>query len=92
MTTKPTICSLFGSSVWPLFGSFQQTLKLVDMDKSSYKSARRMLILRNLANLAEALYGIRKVATDEADFADTLAEMMSDEDNMVDFNPEENDE
>lgn len=58
------------------------------MDKSTYKAGRRMLLAAKLAEFFEGIYGLRMVANAEADFA----EMMTDEDNALDFIPEDEDE
>jgi len=54
------------------------------VDRGTYKSARRMIILRKLAELAEGVHGLRIIALEEAD----LAEMLLDSDNILDYTPE----
>jgi len=58
------------------------------MDRSTYKAARRAIFVNALKIFADGLYGLRMTANEEA----YLEEMMLDDDNLIDFEPEAEDE
>lgn len=55
------------------------------MDRATYKAGRRMIVAAKVAEILEGLYGLRLVACQEAE----LEEMMTDEDNEIEWTPED---
>ena len=58
------------------------------MDKSTYKAARRAIFVNALKIFADGLYGLRMTANEEA----CLEEMLSDDDNLIDVELDDEDE
>lgn len=58
------------------------------MDQGTYKAARRAIVVNGLKVIADGLYGLRMTAIEE----EYLESMMLDDDNCIDFEPEDEDE
>lgn len=56
------------------------------MDKGTYRAARRAIVVNGLKVIADGLYGLRMTAIEE----EYLESMMLDDDNAIEFEPEEN--
>jgi hypothetical protein len=58
------------------------------MDRATYKATRRAIIIGGINDIFDGLLGLRVRALEKADFD----EMLTDEDNLIDFIPEDEDE
>ena len=55
------------------------------MDRSTYKAARRAIVVNGLKVIADGLYGLRMTAIEE----EYLESMMLDDDNEIEYTPED---
>lgn len=55
------------------------------MDRSTYKAARRAIVVNGLKVIADGLYGLHMTAIEE----EYLESMMEDDDNEIEYTPED---